>query len=449
MKMGQKKDTKNCGVADPDVEQLQQGEEEDLLAAQPHDDGEDPSGGSDGESGGAKGLKGGRGKAELRDAAAALARSLSGVEWVKLTDRERVADCLQRENYQDLEAVFRGMWQRKESKEMWQIVEEYLLKHEHTFPKSNARNNVYEDSKKETQKTKARHFYNLGAGVLPPVRKALERDVHGPGEGALPAAHGGHERVQRAGGREGIRKRAVLEQRDHAEPERDDQGPLRQGQPGAVAGNGVRQLRRGRHLGVRPGGNREGEMPMAEREGPAEPGHGAGDGRERAGLRDDAAEAAAQKLHRRDHRRRRVAEDGRGAAAVHKIGGADAVPAREGVPLRARLPGPAPARNGAGVPDEIQGRGKPAKELRGIDITGWMSPDDADFVIKWCADHQEEMAKEGYKRFIAVQYPHQCATSQRIGVGSAAAAATFGFTRLTDPAYEPSREKAEADFREV
>lgn len=52
-------------------------------------------------------------------------------------------------------------------------------------------------------------------------------------------------------------------------------------------------------------------------------------------------------------------------------------------------------------------------------------------------------------RFIAVQYPHQCATSQRIGVGSAAAAATFGFTRLTDPAYEPSREKAEADFREV
>lgn len=402
--MGQKKDTKNCGVADPDVEQLQQGEvEEDLLAAQPHDDGEDPSGGSDGESGGAKGLnKGGRGKAELRDAAAALARgSLSGVdvEWVKLTDRERVADCLQRENYQDLEAVFRGMWQRKESKEMWQIVEEYLLKHEHTFPKSNARNNVYEDSKKETQKTKARHFYNLGLVSCRPYGKLSNAMSTGPGkELCLLLMAATSVCKEREDGKEsgnglfwssGITLNLNGTTRVHC-----DKGNL--GRSRATA------------FGSFVGGDTWVYDP-AEIEKEKCQWLNVKDRRSLATVQAMAANARDYGTTPLKLRLKNSTDVITADAAWLKTDAGQQLYTKLEVQMPFRrekvyhcapdFQGPLPHATAPAFPMKYKDAASRPEELRGIDITGWMSPDDADFVIKWCADHQEEMAKEGYKRY--------------------------------------------------
>eukprot|EP00392_Amoebophrya_sp_AT5.2_P004375 g4383.t1 len=107
--------------------------------------------------------------------------------------------------------------------------------------------------------------------------------------------------------------------------------------------------------------------------------------------------------------------------------------------------GPWPHATAPAFPKSFVDPAKRPPELRNINILGDMSPDEADFLLQWAADHQS--GEDDFIRYVAVFYPHASACTDRIGNTTAELAGGWGFRRMHEQAYAAARKRLEEEYR--
>ncbi|CAD7945347.1 unnamed protein product [Amoebophrya sp. A120] len=407
-----------------------------------------------------------RGRDRIERAAAAKneKRRTPTKEWEKCSLQEKVKDCLRRENFKDLVEVFKES-NKKDKDDKYQVIDSYLTEYKDVFPESAARNAVFKDAegevdeyaekkalkpgevvKTEGMKKKTRTYMNLGIVSWRPYGKLSRQMKTEPGKSlamllcaALEVdceARDGKKKVEDLF----IGSSITLNKNGTSQMHVDD-GNLGHSRvigfgryvggetwvydkngtqwlnvkPNTLAGKSVVSTIYNRGWWAERDKKEPLTIRLADKQTPIK---------------------ADRKFFNSDEGRRLMRKDCSIQLPFKRV------PVYHQV---ADFMGPLPHATAPAFPGSFVDPAKRPKELQKINILGDMSPEEADFLLKWAADHQT--GEDGFIRYVAVFYPHASSVSDRVGDVSAERAASYGFCRVFEPKFEKARKRLEEDYR--